>query len=141
MKVSVQNICISTMNCRPRLSLQRTSTIVSFLSGVAGTSSAGRNSMVSISSPSSKGSRALRKLFAKSSCSPKMRLKVRSARGSRYFILAIIVMLRVLVLTSANVWKKHQTSKCLAYNNYKNWHRCDTHNKNMSHSWFLTPNS
>ena len=91
MKVSVQNICISTMNCRPRLSLQRTSTMVSFLSGVSGTSSAGSNSMVSISSPSSKGSRALRKLFAKSSCSPKMRLKVRSARGSRYFILAIVV--------------------------------------------------
>ena len=46
-----------------------------------------RNSTSSTSSSSLSGSRALSKLMSKSSCSPNIFLKVKSALGSRYFFM------------------------------------------------------
>ena len=81
-------ICISTMKIRPATSLQRTSTMLFFFNGVSGKSSAGRYSTLTIFSSSvSKGSRALRRLITRSGCSPNTFLKVKSALGSRYFII------------------------------------------------------
>ena len=80
-------ICISTMNWRPKASLQRTSTMLSLRRGLSGTNSLGKYStLVTSSSGLSNGRRALSRLMTKSGCSPNTFLNVRSALGSKYLI-------------------------------------------------------
>ena len=76
------------MNVRPPVSSQRTSTMLFFLSGLSGTISGGRYSIDSTCLPSSRGSKALRRLMTRFLCSPKTFLKVTSALGSRYFAMS-----------------------------------------------------
>ena len=86
-------ICISTINCLPRLSLHLTSTMLNLRRGFSGTSSGVRYSTDSISSPLFKGRRALSKLITRSGCSPNTFLKVKSAFGSRYLFAIVIKFL------------------------------------------------
>ena len=87
MNADDHSICISTMNCRPRRSRQRTSTMLFFFRGVSGTSSGVRYSISSISSSAdSNGSKAFKRLIIRSGCSPNTFLKVKSAFGFRYLM-------------------------------------------------------
>ena len=97
---SFQYNCISTMNCRPCWSLQRTSTMLSFLAGLSGTISGVRYSTLSICPSSDRGSRAFSRLITKSGCSPKTNLKVKSALGFKYFPLIVTSLFVSLLLFS-----------------------------------------